>query len=134
MNISGTFNVHMDPLETTLPSGEGVQMARMRLDKTYQGELDASSAGEMLSAVTDVPGSAGYVALERVVGTLSGLSGSFVLQHSGTMSGGESHLLLEVVPSSPPSLPGAAAAAAAVAGLLTTETLLRVFPALLGVL
>ena len=100
MNISGTFNVHMEPLETTLPAEEGVQLARMRLDKTYQGELDASSAGEMLSAVTDVPGSAGYVALERVVGTLSGLSGRFVLQHSGTMSGGESHLLLEVVPDS----------------------------------
>ena len=100
MNISGTFNVHMDPLETTLPSGEGVQMARMRLDKTYQGDLDASSEGEMLSAVTDVPGSAGYVAIARVVGTLSGLSGSFVLQHYGSMREGEPYLKLEVVPDS----------------------------------
>ena len=100
MNISGTFTVNMEPLESTLLSGEGVQLARMRLDKTYHGELDASSAGEMFSAVTDVAGAAGCVAIELVQGTLSGLSGSFVLQHFGTMHAGESYLKLEVVPES----------------------------------
>jgi hypothetical protein len=100
MNISGTFNVQMNPLESELQGSDGVQLARMGLEKNYQGELQASSRGEMLSAVSETPGSAGYVALERVEGSLSGLTGSFVLQHFGVMQQGESELQLKVVPDS----------------------------------
>ena len=55
----------------------------MSLDKRFHGELEATSRGEMLSAGTSVKGSAGYVAIERVEGTLEGRSGTFVLQHNG---------------------------------------------------
>ena len=72
----------------------------MSIDKTFRGELEAISSGEMLSVLTSVQGSAGYAAIEQVVGNLSGKSGSFVLQHFGIITDGESRLLLEVVPDS----------------------------------
>jgi hypothetical protein len=72
----------------------------MSIDKIFSGELSASSKGEMLNAMTPVKGSAGYVAIEQVSGTLSGRKGSFVLQHFGTMNRGNARLILEVVPDS----------------------------------
>jgi hypothetical protein len=72
----------------------------MSLDKTFFGDLEATSKGKMLSAVTGTQGSAGYVAIEQVIGSLAGKKGSFVLMHYGTMTNGENHLLLEVVPDS----------------------------------
>src|SRR5208283_4028345 len=74
--------------------------ARYSLDKQYHGDLEATAKGEMLSAMTDVKGSAGYVAIERVTGTLKGRSGSFVLQHTGTMTRGAPELTITVVPDS----------------------------------
>ncbi len=72
----------------------------MSIDKKFSGDLEGTSKGEMLSAMTAVKGSAGYVALERVRGTLHGRSGSFVLQHSGTMTRGVPELTVTVVPDS----------------------------------
>jgi hypothetical protein len=54
----------------------------------------------MIGARCEVKGSAGYVAIERVVGVLAGLEGSFVLQHSGTMTRGKGELSVTVVPDS----------------------------------
>jgi hypothetical protein len=75
-------------------------LGRMSIDKQFHGDLEATSRGEMLTAMTSVPGSAGYVAIERVSGTLRGRAGTFVLQHSGTMSGGAQSLVISVVPDS----------------------------------
>ena len=72
----------------------------MSIDKQFHGELDAISKGEMLAAVSDVKGSAGYVAMERVTGKLHGRSGTFVLQHSGIMNRGSASLIVTVVPDS----------------------------------
>ena len=72
----------------------------MSLDKQFHGDLDATSKGEMLAANTEVKGSAGYVAMERVTGKLHGRSGTFVLQHSGTMNRGSPQLSVTVVPDS----------------------------------
>ena len=72
----------------------------MSLDKQFHGDLDATSKGEMLAAGTEVKGSAGYVAMERVTGKLHGRSGTFVLQHSGTMNRGSPQLSVTVVPDS----------------------------------
>lgn len=60
----------------------------------------AQSTVDMLSAVSDVPGSAGYVAMEQVSATLDGKQGSFVLQHTGVREGESSSLLVRVVPGS----------------------------------
>lgn len=100
MKISGSFQVTLAPLESYAVGVNGISLGRMSIDKTFSGELDATSKGEMLSAMTTVKGSAGYVAIEQVRGTLSGKSGSFVLQHFGTMNNGSDHLVLEVVPDS----------------------------------
>jgi len=96
---SGAFNVKMAPLWTEEHT-DGTKLARLSLDKEFLGDLAATSKGEMLSAVTSVKGSAGYVAIERVTGALHGRSGSFVLQHSGVMNRGAAHLSLDVVPDS----------------------------------
>jgi len=72
----------------------------MSIDKKFSGDLEATSQGEMLAAMTAVKGSAGYVAIERVSGTLHGRHGTFVLQHSGTMTRGMPALSVTVVPDS----------------------------------
>jgi hypothetical protein len=96
---SGTFEVKLTP-QATEDAGSGITRARMSIDKQFHGDLEATSKGEMLSAVTSVKGSAGYVALEQVTGTLHGLTGTFVLQHTGIMTRGAPQLTITVVPDS----------------------------------
>lgn len=92
----GTFEVKMAPQTSAHPDSA---IARMSLDKQFHGDLKGTSKGEML-AVQTTEGSAGYVAMERVTATLAGRTGTFVLQHSGTMNRGNPHLDLTVVPDS----------------------------------
>jgi uncharacterized protein DUF3224 len=99
MHATGTFDVELNPIPTYNAS-EGAKLGRMSIDKQFHGDLEATSQGEMLSAMTDVDGSAGYVAIERVSGTLNGRGGSFVLQHDATMTRGKQHLNIIVVPDS----------------------------------
>ncbi len=100
ISATGEFEVHLNPMEPYASGSEGITLGRMSIDKTFRGDLEAESKGEMLSARTPVQGSAGYVALEQVTGTLGGKRGTFVLQHFGVMNGGENRLVLEVVPDS----------------------------------
>ena len=81
----GDFTVKVTP-DGEVDKAQGAALGRMTLDKQFTGDLTASSKGQMLTAMTDVKGSAGYVAIERVTGTLQGHDGSFVLQHFATMS------------------------------------------------
>ncbi len=104
MKASGTFEVKMEPQaggpETAAVEGSGTQLGRLLLHKRFSGGLEGSGQGHMLTAVSDQPGSAGYVAIERVTGTLNGRRGSFVFQHSGTMDRGKQALSITVVPGS----------------------------------
>jgi hypothetical protein len=93
---SGTFDVALASQE----QAEGMAHGRLSIDKQFHGDLEATSKGEMLAAGTAVEGSAGYVAIEQVTGTLHGRSGSFFLQHSGTMTRGAPALSVTVVPDS----------------------------------
>lgn len=96
---TGTFDVKLLPQ----PSVEGIgdpAIGRFALDKRFHGDLDATSRGEMIAHRTGVPTSAGYVAMERVVGTLAGRRGAFVLQHSGTAHASGQTLSCTVVPDS----------------------------------
>lgn len=100
MKASGEFQVKLQPMDSYAKGTEGINIGRMSIDKTFSGDLVATSQGEMLSAMTTVKGSAGYVAIEQVSGSLSGKQGNFVLQHFGTMNQGKDRLVLEVTPDS----------------------------------
>ena len=95
----GTFDVTVTPAGDAHVS-EGVTLGRMTLGKRFAGDLAGTGTGQMLTAMTAVAGSAGYVAIERFTGTLHGRAGSFVLQHTGTMDRGAPQLLASVVPDS----------------------------------
>ena len=97
MQATGTFTVKLEPQS---PAFADSGLGRMSLDKRFDGDLDAHSLGEMLAYRSAVDGSAGYVAMERVTGTLHGRRGAFVLQHSGTMDRGAATLVVSVVPDS----------------------------------
>ncbi len=100
MKASGTFDVRLNPLSANAGGSDGVNLGHMSIDKTFYGDLEARSRGEMLSAMTSTKGSAGYVAIEQVSGVLAGRKGSFVLQHFGIMDQGKNRLILEVIPDS----------------------------------
>ena len=98
-HASGPFEVKLNP-QTAYNTDEGSTLGRMSIDKQFHGDLEATSKGEMLMAGTATKGSAGYVALELVTGSLQGRKGTFVLQHSATMDRGTPHLNIIVVPDS----------------------------------
>ena len=97
--ITGKFDVKMTPQAPDDGDASGVP-GRMRLDKRYHGDLDASSRGQMLAAQSSVKGSAGYVAIEQVTGALQGRTGTFMLQHTGVMNRGTGSLTITVIPDS----------------------------------
>lgn len=96
-HATGPFDVKVIPQDDK--SGDAA-LGRMTIDKQYHGDLEGTGKGQMLTAGTEVKGSGAYVAIERVKGTVRGRTGSFVLQHSGTMTKGAPHLTITVVPDS----------------------------------
>jgi hypothetical protein len=99
IHARGTFEVDLAP-QPLAWEHEGKALGRMSIEKRYGGDLEAVGKGEMLSAAGSVEGSAGYVAIERVSGSLQGRQGSFVLQHSGCMGRAGKQLTVTVVPDS----------------------------------
>ena len=95
----GSFDVKLTQQPMALNAAVDA-LGRLSIEKQFHGDLEATSRGEMLTATTDVKGSAGYVAVERVSGTLRGRQGTFALQHSGTMTRGAPQLTVTVVPDS----------------------------------
>jgi hypothetical protein len=98
-HAEGPFDVKTTPIAAN-DATMGTLIGRYSLVKQYHGDLDATSKGEMLSAGDPSSGNAGYVAIEQVTGTLAGHTGSFALQHMGTMEGGSYKLSVVVVPGS----------------------------------
>ena len=99
-HASGPFDVKLTPQKPDSAAAESAGLGRMSIEKQFHGDLEATSVGEMLAAMGAGQGSAGYVAIERVSGTLHGRSGSFVLQHNATMTRGAPSLNVIVVPDS----------------------------------
>ena len=98
MTAKGTFEVKLKPQADD--SVGDPTIGRMSIEKQFHGDLEATSKGQMLAVQGDVKGSAGYVAMERVIGTLGGRTGTFALQHTGTMNRGVPGLSVTVVPDS----------------------------------
>ncbi len=97
-HVAGTFDVKVIPQHDEGISDPSV--SRMAIDKVYHGELSATGLGQMLAGMGGQKGSAAYVAIERVRGTLQGKSGSFAVHHLGVMDRGAQRLTIEVVPDS----------------------------------
>lgn len=93
--VQGRFEVTLAP-----QTGSEAPVGRFALAKSFSGPLTATSTGEMLAIQGGVPGSAGYVAMERVTGSLEGREGTFALQHFGLMDRGVPSLTVTVVPDS----------------------------------
>jgi Protein of unknown function (DUF3224) len=98
-HAAGRFDVKIAP-QPADAYADGATLGRMTIDKQFHGDLEATSKGQMLTGMGAEKGSAGYVAIERVTGSLGGRRGSFVLQHSGTMDRGAPTLSVSVVPDS----------------------------------
>ena len=98
--VKGPFDVKVVPQKPDTQIARAANLARLTIDKRYHGDLEAVAKGEMLAAQTDTKGSAGYVAMERVTGTVKGRNGSFVLLHHATMTRGTPELVISVVPDS----------------------------------
>lgn len=99
-HASGPFEVKVTPQKPDTQIARSANLGRLTIDKRFHGDLEASAKGEMLATQSEVKGSAGYVALERVTGKLQGRSGSFVLLHSATMKRGAPESTVTVVPDS----------------------------------
>lgn len=98
-HAQGAFDVTLTPQ----PPGDNAAaspVSRMSIAKEFRGDLEGTSVGQMLAVGTAVEGSAGYVAMEQVTGTLHGHGGTFALQHSATMARGVPQLSIAVVPDS----------------------------------
>lgn len=98
MRAAGSFQVKLAPIPLHDESIGGV--GRLSLDKQYLGDLQGAGKGEMLSAMGNVQGSAAYVAIEHVSGTLHGRAGSFLIHHRGVMTRGAPELVIHIVPDS----------------------------------
>jgi hypothetical protein len=98
-HATGPFEVKIAPLDPAFKADDN-SIGRMSLDKQFHGALEATSKGEMLTGMGTVKGSGGYVAIERVSGILDGHTGTFILQHNGTMQNGVYNLNVIVVPDS----------------------------------
>jgi uncharacterized protein DUF3224 len=96
LHAEGTFDVKITPQTDDDSNGLG----RMSVQKTWRGEFEGTSQGEMLTAMGKEKGSAAYVAVERVTGKVLGHKGSFSLVHRGVMTRGEQELAITVVPGS----------------------------------
>lgn len=96
---TGPFDVTLKPLPMDDDSAAGM-LGRMSIDKQFKGDLEGTSKGQMLTGGTPIRNSAGYVAIERVSGSLKGRKGSFILQHTGMMNRGAPSLVITIVPDS----------------------------------
>ena len=83
----GSFDVKLVPL-TEGDRKDAWAPGRMSIDKQFKGDLEATSQGEMAMTGTEVQGSAGYTAIEKITGKLHGRAGTFVLQHFAVMARG----------------------------------------------
>ena len=95
VEAKGNFEIQTRP-EATFGDGIG----RFSFTKTFHGDLEGTSTGEMLAVRTRTPGSAGYVLIEHIVGKLAGRSGAFMLQHHGLMDRHRPDLTVVVIPDS----------------------------------
>ena len=100
INVTGTFKVHLNPVDVSFTHTTSLHGGRMNIDKTFEGSIDGHSNGEMISILNSGKNAGGYVAVEVFEGQVEGMTGSFALQHYGKFDASGQSLTLEVVPGS----------------------------------
>ncbi|QNK03442.1 DUF3224 domain-containing protein [Dyella telluris] len=98
-HAKGSFEVKITPQAPDEGVGDP-SVGRMAIEKQFHGDMQGEGHGQMLAVGTAVDGSAGYVAMERVNGSVHGRQGSFALQHAGTLTRGTPQLSVTIVPDS----------------------------------
>ncbi|WP_138759622.1 DUF3224 domain-containing protein [Modestobacter altitudinis] len=96
--IEATFEIVDDSEEVYDQPEAGPRLTRVTIRKRYSGVIEGHGVAHVLTAQGE--GGAGYVASERVVGSLDGRRGSFVIQHGGSMDAGTPSTFGAVVPAS----------------------------------
>jgi uncharacterized protein DUF3224 len=108
MRATGTFEIRGWD-EEPYDEREGAKLARTRVTKVFRGDVEGESVADLLMAYVAEEGSAAYAGFERVVGSVHGRSGSFVLHHSATMTRGEGESSSPWCPTPVPASCGACA-------------------------
>ena len=75
----------------------GAKLTRAKVTQAYQGEISGTGEVEFLMSYA-VNGTASFVGVELVKGTIAGKSGSFVIQHVGTYDSGGARSVWSIVP------------------------------------
>lgn len=99
MQGQGTFDLNFSG-EAAHDVVERVALSRARIDKVFHGTITGTSVAHMLACNTGVEKSAGYVAIERIHGTIDGREGTFCVLHIGVMDRGARGLTVRIVPDS----------------------------------
>ncbi|MDF5753762.1 DUF3224 domain-containing protein [Spongiactinospora sp. TRM90649] len=94
---NGVFDIDEWDARPYDQGAEGPKLARVHVGKTFRGDLEGTSTAELLTVVTADDAPLAYCGIERFDGTLGGLRGTFVLQHTATASGGGSELAWAIV-------------------------------------
>ncbi len=95
---TGSFEPNVKPLPADFANAPN--LGRMTINKTLHGGIEGTSVGQMLTAMSETKGSAGYVAVETITGSVDGHKGTFSLIHLGLMDRGKPSLTVTVVPDS----------------------------------
>lgn len=98
-HAEGTFEIETWD-ESPYDEHEGTKLTRTRVTKTFHGDMEGTSTAELLMAYGAAQDSAAYVGFERVVGSVNGRSGSFVLHHTASGAHGTRSASWSVVPDS----------------------------------
>ncbi|GAC1524255.1 MAG: DUF3224 domain-containing protein [Chloroflexota bacterium] len=83
---AGTIEVKTYNDTTYDEPGLGPALHRLSVTESFRGDIEGNGSVEFLQAIQP-DGTASFVGLERVVGSLAGRRGSFVLQDRGTLEG-----------------------------------------------
>jgi hypothetical protein len=73
-----------EPAPYEQPDDGGPVLSRIHVEESFSGDINGDGVVEFLQAAL-ADGSASFVGIERVAGTLAGRSGTFLLQDQGTV-------------------------------------------------
>jgi uncharacterized protein DUF3224 len=99
MHASGHIDVKTYEPQPYEETEEGPNLVEIHVSETFSGDIEGEGVVRFLQAVRE-DGSASFVGIERVTGSLGGRKGSFLLQDTGTLEGNTVNGTWFVIPGS----------------------------------